>query len=283
VNDDGSSADPSTGCLGIAVITYKRPDRLRRLVDAIVALTGGRYRLLIADDGGGDGGGEWCRANGHMVVTGRNRGVAWNKNRGLFALSALGCDPLLLVEDDVYPTTAGWERDWIEATRAWHHLGYYHRKIVHCTVSGQGTPLDPYVNTSATAQCLSVSAEVMEKVGFFDSRFKGWGHEHAEWTTRIKRAGYGYKVVTLPDGRRPKAQLYLSGGLASDDAPSFRDEEQVRHNRQVAEQLIGQSLFRRPWRDEDERSEFLAEQAVAGIDGSALVRRIEEAWGRGWS
>jgi hypothetical protein len=128
-----------------------------------------------------------------------------------------------------------------------------------------------------------VSAEVLGMVGFFDTRFTGYGHEHSEWTARIKRAGYGYKTAIAPDGSSPKAQLYLSGGLTHDDVSSFRDAEQVRRNREVIDRLNGQPLFRRPWRTDSERHEFLAEQAAAGIEGNQLATRLEAAWRRGWS
>jgi GT2 family glycosyltransferase len=254
------------GELGIAVITYRRPERLRLLVDAVERLTSSPHHLVIADDGSDDDSVTWCRARGHTAITGTHRGVAWNKNRGLFALAALGCDPLLLIEDDVHPVTPGWERDWIEGTRRWHHLAYLHPKVAKHTVSGAGTPHDPFINPAATAQCLSVSAEVLARVGFFDSRFHGWGHEHAEWTTRIKRAGYGFQSITLPDGRRPKAQLYLAGGLASGDSVSFRDEAQALRNRELAIRLQGEPLYRLPWQSAEERGEFLAEQAAAGVN-----------------
>lgn len=261
--------------LGIAVVTYRRADRLRQLLDAIVLLTREPYELVVAEDGGEDGSVEWCRAQGHVVVSGRNRGVAWNKNRGLFALAARGCDPLLLMEDDVRPQVSGWERDWVQGTRRWQHLAYHHAKVARYTVSGEGTPSAPFVNPAATAQCLSVSAEVLEKVGFFDSRFHGWGHEHAEWTTRIKRAGYGFETITLPDGRRPKAQLYIAGGLKSDDGESFREQKQAGRNSELAKHLHGESVYRRPWQSAAERKDFVAEQAAAGIDTPALVAQVE--------
>ena len=261
--------------LGIAIITYERRSMLERLVASIAELTTSPYELVIADDGSGDGTAEWCRERGLRVVTGTNRGIAWNKNRGLFALAQLGCDPLLLLEDDAYPVERGWERDWIEGTEAWHHMAYHHSKAARHTVSGAGTPADPFVSPAASAVCLSVSAEVLERVGFFDSRFRGYGHEHAEWTTRIKRAGYGYKVITLPDGRRPKAQLYLKGGLGGGKATSFRDDDQARANREVGEALTGEPIFRCPWRTPKERQGFLAEQALAGIDGAGLAERLD--------
>lgn len=272
---EGRRGAPPERPLGIAIVTYRRPERLRLLVEAIQRLTSSPHRLVVADDGSGDGSVEWARACGLAVVTGPNRGVAWNKNRGLFTLAALRCDPLLLIEDDVHPVAPGWERHWIEGTRRWHHLAFHHPKVAKHTVGGAGTPQDPFVNPAATAQCLSLSAHVLRQVGFLDSRFHGWGHEHAEWTTRIKRAGYGYKEILLPDGRRAKAQLYLSGGLHSVDTLSFRDEAQALRNRAVAARLRGEGLYRRPWQSQEERHEFLSEQAAAGVAGEELARRID--------
>jgi glycosyltransferase involved in cell wall biosynthesis len=262
--------------LGIAVVTYRRPERLARLLAAIVGLTREPHVLVVAEDGARDGSVERCRERGVTVLSGRHRGVAWNKNRGLFALAALRCDPLVLIEDDVRPAVAGWEREWIEGTRRWQHLAYLHPKVAKHTVAGAGTAADPYVNPAATAQCLSVSARVVQEVGFLDTRFAGWGHEHAEWTSRIKRAGHGFQAIELADGRRAKAQLYLAGGLLSDDGESFRDEGQALRNRELASAMRGEPVFRRPWRDAGERAEVLAEQHAAGIDARELTRALDE-------
>jgi hypothetical protein len=261
--------------LGIAVVTYRRQAHMQRLLSAIAEHTHAPHHVVVAEDGGEDGSVQWCRRHGHTVVSGNNRGVAWNKNRGLFALAALACDPLLLLEDDVYPERAGWEREWIEGTRRWHHLAYLTPKVAKHTVAGAGTAGDPWVNPAATAQCLSISAQVHEQVGYFDPRFRGWGHEHAEWTTRIKRAGHGFQAIELPDGRRPKAQLYIAGGLRSAEASSFRDDAQAQRNNTLSAQLRDEPLFRLPWQDAQERSEFLHEQAAAGVEVRRLLNRLE--------
>jgi len=260
--------------LGIAIITYERRSLLEQLVSSVAALTGSDHELVVADDGSRDGSAEWCRAEGLRVVSGVRRGVAWNKNRALFALADLGCDPLVLLEDDALPVVRGWERDWVEATRAWHHVAC-DPKVLRHAVSGTGTPADPYVSPAATGFCMAVSAEVLELVGYLDSRFRGYGHEHAEWTTRIKRAGYGFRVITLPDGRRPKAQLFLSGGLTMVKAKSSCVEAEAQANLEVGEQLTGEPVFRRPWRTPEERESFLAEQVEAGIDGGSLAAQID--------
>ncbi len=261
--------------LGIGIATFDRRERLARLVAGLDEYTRSEHRLVIADDGSTDGSVEWCREHGLTVVAGRHCGVARNKNRALFALGALGCDPLILLEDDLVPVCTGWEREWIRATRRWHHLGYRHPKIAKHDLSGSGTAEDPILSRGWTAQCLSVSAHVMGLVGYFDPRFEGWGHEHGDWTERIQRAGYGFCEAQLADGRVVRAQIYLWGGIALEDAPSYRDNEQAAANLRLAERIADEPIFRLPWTGPVERSEFLAEQAAAGIDAEELTGRIE--------
>jgi len=260
--------------LGLAVITYERLGLLERLIANVTELTVSPHELVIADDGSQDGSAEWCRGRGLRVVTGVRRGVAWNKNRALFALAQLGCDPLVLLEDDALPVERGWERDWIEGTQRWHHLAC-DPKVLRHAASGTGTPADPYVSPAATGFCMSVSGEVLGAVGYFDSRFRGWGHEHAEWTTRIKRAGYGSRRITLPDGRRTGAQFFITGGLALVKAKSSRVDAEARANLEVGNRIADDPVFRRPWRTPRERADFLAEQAQAGIDGASLAAELD--------
>jgi glycosyltransferase involved in cell wall biosynthesis len=144
--------------LGIAIITHERRSLLEPLVACVNELTSSPHELVVADDGGRDGSAEWYRGRGLRVVSGVRQGVAWNKNRALFALANMGCDPLILLEDDALPTVRGWEGEWIEGTRAWHHLACDPEVLRH-VVSGEGTPTDPYVSPAATGFCMSVSAE----------------------------------------------------------------------------------------------------------------------------
>jgi len=260
--------------LGIGIIAHERRSLLEGLIASVAELTTGPHELVLAVDGNGDGSAEWCRERGLRVVAGTRRGVAWNKNRALFALASLGCDPLVLLEDDALPVIKGWECDWIEGTRAWHHLAC-DPKVLRHAVSGAGTPDDPYVSPAATGFCMSVSGEVLERVGYLDSRFRGWGHEHAEWTERIKRAGYGSRPIRLPDGRPFEAQLFLTGGLTLVKAKSTRVAAEAEANREVGDRIAGEPVFRCPWRTREERECFLAEQARAGIEGASLAARLD--------
>lgn len=262
--------------LGIVVTTYSRLRWLRTCVESIVRLTDTPLQLVVADDGGDDGTVQWCRDHGIRVITGRNRGVAHNKNRGLLALDALGCDPIFIFEDDLIPTEMGWEDQWVLATSLWNHVAFGHRGIARTAAAGAGTATDPWVSSRATAQLLTISRAAFGVVGYFDPRFEGWGHEHAEWTSRVKRAGYGYKEIALPSGESFRAQLFLSHGLRYNPAPSWRHDAQATRNRDVMMSIPAKPLFRAPWRTSEERGEILNELHTGGIDAEALAMRLDE-------
>jgi glycosyltransferase involved in cell wall biosynthesis len=262
--------------LGIVVTTYSRLPWLRMCVEGIASMTLAPHRLVVADDGSADGTVEWCHREGVQVITGRNRGVAHNKNRGLLALEALGCDPIFVIEDDLRPGVPGWEREWIAATARWHHVAFANKGIARTALGGQGTAADPWVSSRTTAQLLTISATALALVGYFDPRFEGWGHEHADWTIRIKRAGYGYRDVTLPDGRPFPAQFFLNHGLISEPAPSWRDEAQSERNRAVGTSIQREPVFRAPWRNPEERAEILGEVRASGMDADDLADRLDE-------
>lgn len=257
------SADPVR--LGIVIDTYRRLARLRQLVEALRTLTETPFELVVAADGGGDGSVEWCRREGIRVVTGINRGVCWNKNRGLFSLEALGCDPILLFEDDTIPVTPGWERDWIEGTRQWHHLSFAHGKLEGSFVAGDGTPEHPYVSRASTAQCSSISAAALRAIGYFDTRFRGYGIGHKEWTYRIMRSAFGFKRRQVGKGLPSKMKLYISGGLAGFDDLTHARGAEIIANRALYAGIRGKEApFRLPWVNDAERAAFLAELTEAG-------------------
>ncbi len=261
--------------IGIGIVTYNRLSYLQRAVEGVRAHTTSEYELVVADDGSTDGTVQWCQDNAIRVVTGNNGGVCWNKNRALFALQEIGCDPILLLEDDCVPVRDSWDWDWRIATALFGHVAFAHEKLLPWLISGEGTATDPYVNNKATAQCSSASGLALSEVGFFDTRFRGYGVGHAEWTTRMKRAKYGFKKAIDADGREVKANLYIVGGLEADDAPTFKDKANVARNEKLFDELKKEPIYRHPWSTEDERGRFLGEQRKAGI-GSKRYQALTE-------
>jgi glycosyltransferase involved in cell wall biosynthesis len=263
--------------IGIGIVTFNRLERLKQVVAAVRKHTKSYYELVIAEDGGSDGSREWCKSEGLRVISGPNAGVCWNKNRALFALQSLGCDPILLLEDDCYPVEDGWDQDWRVATALYGHVSYAHPKLNAWKISGSGRATDPVVNYKATAQCSSVSGIALAETGYLDTRFKGYGVGHAEWTTRMKRGGFGYRKAINVDGRLVKANLYINGGLVAEDAPTFKDRSNIAKNEALFDELKSEPPYRHPWSSEDEKVQFLKEQASAKINDARYQLLIDSA------
>lgn len=260
--------------LGLGLVTYKRQPFIKRLVERIRAFTESPYQLVVAEDGGGDGTTEWARANQVDLVTGDNKGVCWNKNRALFPLFLRRCDPILLIEDDCFPNERGWEREWIEACSRWHHLAYAHPKIANWQIDGKGTAESPFRNPKATAQCTGVSLSSLDKVGFLDTRFQGYGVGHVEWTSRFRRIKKGYQEVIKPDGTSIRCNFYITGGLVHEDGVTFRKRDSVERNKNLFQQIKRDPTFRLPWSSQQERTVFLNEMETCGVSLEAMSREF---------
>ena len=247
--------------LGIAVITCNRD---RQLSDTLLALerhTTTPCRLVVADDGSTDFTTGFCREQRIPCITGANRGVAWNKNRALFALiSVLRCSVAILIEDDTVPTADGWDRDWIDAARRWGHVNLAGDWFPAGHIaSGAGTPGDPILSTHVSGQVEAFTREAIMYGGYLDPRFRGFGHGHVEHTRRLIRAGYGGI-----DGPQPLYRLIRSP-ITVNHASSASNPADLARNATLIAELLEDHSPRLPWRDEAEMALFRAEIAAARL------------------
>ena len=183
---------------GIGVITYNRMDRVLATLDALLSQTATPTVFVVADDGSTDGTCEAICAKHPDItlVTGANRGVCWNRNRALWMLHVVArCDVSILIEDDTAPMQHGWERDWISAGRNWGHANLDGTWFRHAARYGSGTLMDPRASHCVSGQCCSFSREAIDVVGYYDTRFQGYGGGHVEHTHRMVRAGFGGTVA----------------------------------------------------------------------------------------
>ena len=221
--------------VGIGIVTYNRKAILSDTIDRVRALTRQPdATLVVADDGSTDGTLAMLREKQVPVITGVNMGIAWNKNRALFLLShMLGCETVILLEDDTQPTRSGWEAEWIEAARRWGHVNFASDWMQEHILSGAGTVADPVRSRLITAQCAAYSREALTFGGFFDPRFSGYGHEHVEHSRRLVRVGYGGTDERV-NGEDVVTYKLLKGHLTVVSTPSFRDIEQEERNFRLA-------------------------------------------------
>jgi GT2 family glycosyltransferase len=245
--------------IGIGIITYNRKDVLIETLARVRAHTKEPHLLVVADDGSADGTDEAVRSQNVSLVTGRNMGIAWNKNRALFFLHALArCDVVLLLEDDTYPTEDGWEHDWVAASQRWGHANLAGEWFSDSYLRGTGTVGDPIYATSVSAQCSGFSRHAVLYGGYFDSRFRGHGFEHVEHTRRLVRVGYGGSHEDIDGEVKPIFQL-LRSSLKVTMPQTWSDTAERQRNWLLCRQLLFDETPRMPWRDDAELRQFRAE------------------------
>ncbi len=265
--------------LGIGVITYNRLPTLAGCVEAVERHTRAPFHLVIADDGSGDGSSAWARESGIPVVTGRNYGCAWNKNRALaYLLRETRCDPILLLEEDCWPDEDGWEGAWIEAARRWGHVNYMTPFIERgYLLGGEGTLERPFWTSHMSGQCTVTRRRDLQDVGYLDTRFEGWGEEHVEWSHRfwkLQQLDPSSPLNTSEGAEKRARPAYanLNRGLRLIDAGTYEEHRTQRKNLVLRAAMGRDPIQRPPYRKGVEAQHFLREQkrarwpAPAGTD-----------------
>lgn len=259
--------------VGIGIVTYNRKDILSDTIDQVRALTRQpNAAMVVADDGSSDGTLAMLRHKQVPVITGVNMGIAWNKNRALFLLSQmLGCETVVLLEDDTRPNRPGWEAAWMTAARQWGHANFAGDWMHEFFLSGSGTVDDPVRCKMVTAQCSVYSKAALTFGGYFDPRFKGYGHEHVEHTRRLVRVGYGGTDERV-DGEERVIYNLIKGDLTVVNCKSYFDESQEQSNLLLARQIMGSQGYRSPWGADNELRQFRSEIESAMRDGPDRFR-----------
>lgn len=259
--------------VGIGIVTYNRRAILSDTIDQVRAFTRQpNAALVVADDGSSDGTLRMLRDNKVPVITGVNMGIAWNKNRALFLLShMLQCETVILLEDDTRPNKSGWEAAWIQAARRWGHVNFAADWMREYFLSGTGTVDDPVRSNKVTAQCASYSRAALTFGGYFDPRFRGYGHEHVEHTRRLIRVGYGGTDERI-NGEEQVLFSLIKGDLTVVSTPSYYVKEEDERNLHLARGLMALPGYRSPWGDDTELRQFRSEAESAMSDGPDRFR-----------
>ena len=261
--DDDAPAE-----IAVGVISYNRRALLETCITNLQRYTTARLDLIVADDGSTDGCVEMLKEMGVPVIGGTNRGIAWNKNRALIALLAYSsADVIILMENDCHPVEGSWAKTWSDAVKQHGHINALHPSTSRALEQGQtppeiiggsGTAVDPYLCRRISGICIGSSRRALGKVGFLDTRFKGYGHEHAEWTTRFHNEGFGVHWY-VENGERQKANLMIQGGVVGLRERSSADKSTVAENYALFQQLKREPNYRAPWRAADEQAQLTSE------------------------
>jgi hypothetical protein len=193
------SSKPS---IGIAIITCDRFPQLTNLVTSIHNFTGTPHELIICNDSKNLSS-KFIGSELNVNVIGyKNQGVIRNKNRALYYFTEINPkDIIIIIEDDVEVTEFSWEKKWIEAALLYGQINicpswFYDENLIKHYKGGDGVPNNPAIFSVLTGQCTAVKKDLIKNMfGYFDSRFKGYGYGHVEWTNRFIRSNFGGRVV----------------------------------------------------------------------------------------
>lgn len=265
--------------LGIGVTTFNRRPKLEVCLSRLRELTSQPFHLVVADDGSVDDTLALCAQRQIITVTGPNMGIAWNKNRVLFFLHRiLECEVIILIEDDCHPNQRGWERQWIDGTRQWGHANFAGPWFQEKILSGDGSVANPFVSRSLSGQCAAFADRALSVCGYLDSRFKGYGYEHAEHSSRLVRSGFGGEMRITESGELEPHYYLLAADLSVSSDESYRNEKSLAANWTTWERMYGDPVYRYPWRSKDEFRQFRQEMGPAARSANlSFSRRLRLA------
>jgi hypothetical protein len=116
-----------------------------------------------------------------------------------------------------------------------------------------------------------------------DPRFKGYGYEHAEHSSRLVRAGFGGEMRMTERGELEPHYYLLAADLTVLSDESYRDEESLAANWITWTRMYGDPAYRYPWTTKDELRQFRREMnSAATRAGLSMARRLvlEARWAR---
>ena len=176
----------------------------------------------------------------------------WESPGTRIALSSLhrilDCDVIILIRGRFLSSiTLAGRSDWIEAVRKWGHI-ISPGLVPSARLGEKGSVDSPFLSLSLSGQCAAFSRQALAVCGFMDSRFKSYGYEHAEHSSRLVRAGFGGEMRMAGSGQLEPHYYFLAADLSVSADESFRNEESLAFQFDYLDNMHGDPVYRHPWR-----------------------------------
>ena len=172
--------------IGIGLIAFNRHKAALDVAQSIVDHLDDRYEYKLVCCIDGSIGGHGTINKRFNMVWHKNVGIGMNKNIAMMEL--LDCDHVILIEDDILIVKPGWEHLLISIHNE-SGIQYFPYNPVCQTRNHDKYPSGTiFYEKNHTAQVMSMTQQVLDKVGAFSPEYGTYGFEHCDYTERCKRA-----------------------------------------------------------------------------------------------
>ena len=229
---------------GVGIVTFNRAKYLGEVIKSVLDTTLD-CKIVVADDGSTDDTASVVSQFKNVIyIKGPNKGVAYNKNRALFALQ--NCSYISIIEDDLIPIEPGWFELYQKAAQysGIHHFCRVQDKevpevIPNFTMDMAAQGLTPIYGESPRGDFTFITKAVINKIGGFNSQFIGVGYAHGEWSNRAFNVGlipHPLKWVDIKEARDKFIQKGdTEGGRWNVDRKEIK--QQIKRNRAIQKDL----------------------------------------------
>lgn len=223
--------------IGIGIPTYNRLPSLQQVIKDIKKFVQIPYDLFVAIDGSTDGTINWIKDICSYTVQPR-QGVCSVKNAILKHFR--NYDYIFIIEDDMRILKPGIIELYLKAIIDFkiQHFNFLHPSQIHptkkppCTIENITIAYSSMLGGGFS----TYTKEIINKVGGFNPKFKGYGHGHCEYTLRISRVGltseWGHFAYIV------NANKYLYHG----EIPNTSTNEEVIRQRTSNHEILKESL-----------------------------------------
>jgi hypothetical protein len=225
---------------GVAICHYNRQQYINDIIFAVQNTVPKGTRIVVCDDSSNP----LNILEDVVLIQGKNLGVAANKNRALWALQ--DCHYICILEDDLKPVEKGWFELYEKAANLSniHHFCRVQDKQVQEVTPEFATfmtthGLTPIYGPSPRGDLTFLTQTVVKRIGAFNTRFRGAGYAHGEWSNRVQRAGligHPNKWVDIKEARDMFEQVGdTEGGRWMTDPKVIR--KQLERNAKILKEL----------------------------------------------
>lgn len=174
------------------------------------------------------------------------RGVAYSKNMCLYHLK--NNSYIFLFDDDCFPIWYEWTDYVIDC---FDNTGENHFLFLN-DKQHQPMNVNNHIGINTYKECggvfMALTKEALNKVGYMDSEYSGWGFEHAGWSNRVHRHGLNSAPYLMPEDLNKYLFAYDYKKKIESSVSDIQKRSNYEHNLKVFQRELTEPLTRKTFK-----------------------------------